>query len=117
MMMRRETWLGCGMRLILVASLTGCSKATLEVSPKNFSQCSGMSSSVHVKWTVPDDEPPGAKIYVAGVSHSPRIWKVVGPSGEADTANAIYDGTTFTLRSAKGVLLARRTVTSSPCEK
>lgn len=112
-----ETWLRYGVGIALVASLAGCAKATLEVSPQDFSQCSGMSTSVHVKWKVPEGEQPGARIYVAGVSHSPRIWKVVTPSGEADTANAVYDGTTFTLRSASGVLLARRTVTSSPCTK
>lgn len=117
MLPRFKTWLRCGGGLVLATSLAGCSKATLEVSPRNFSQCSGMSSSVHVKWTVPEEEELGAKIYVAGVSHSPRIWKVVKPSGEADTANAVYDGTTFTLRSASGMLLARRTVTSSPCKK
>ena len=54
MKLRFDTWLRYGSGLALVASLAGCSKATLEVSPRHFSQCSGMSTSVHVKWKVPE---------------------------------------------------------------
>ncbi len=102
---------------LLLTLLIGCSRGKLDISPQHFSQCEGLSTSVHVRWNISENDRPGAKIYISDVNHQPRIWKVVNPSGEADTEKAIYDGTTFTLRDAQGVLLARRTVTAESCSK
>lgn len=101
--------------LLFVALASGCDRVKFDLTPQHFSECQGRRIIVHVNWHVPKRTADHINVYVNGVGLPETLWTSGGPNGEADTGKWMFDGSSLSLRDSDGVLLARRTVTTSPC--
>ena len=103
--------------LLGLISLTGCQRASLDIVPQHFDECSGPLITAHVDWRVTSDHSRQVGIYVQDTGYPEKLFMTGGPEGNAATGKWVKDGLTFILRDSSGKRLVTKTVTTSPCHK
>ncbi len=117
-MLLRE-FLQCVCVAILLA-LPGCGRfgsSALVFVPPKLPACEGPLTSVHVRWNVEAQTSSPISIYVSSPEEPRKLWLIAAPKGEKDTGRWMHDGSTLTLRNAKGRVLAVRTLETASCAK
>jgi hypothetical protein len=104
--------------LLLVACLVipacGRRQVHFELQPGVASSCK-QPIATRVVW---DAAPLGVtqvQIWVNNLGRPPQLWLAGGGSGAHTTGAWARDGYTVTLKSIDGRMLARRTLTTTPC--
>ncbi|GHC09813.1 hypothetical protein [Thermomonas carbonis] len=114
--MRATTKLFAAWVLAMVA-LTGCKpapKAIFVLEPSVVSSCQ-QPIATRVRWDVSPLGLKYAEVVVHNVGRRPKRWVGGDAKGDAVSGPWAHDGYTVVLKSLNGVVLATRTLTTTPC--
>ena len=113
----RKPYIDAGALALAAALLAGCGarpEAILVLEPSVVSACD-LPAKTRVRWDVSALGLKQARVEVNNLARTPKLW-VSGGARDVQEAGAwAWDGYTVTLKSMNGVVLARRTLTSTPC--
>ena len=104
--------------LLLGGLLAGCGKAPqaeFVLEPSVVSACD-LPVATRVRWDVSALGLKYAKVEVNNFARVPKDWVGGGVRGDYRAGPWANDGYTVTLKSLNGVVLARRTLATTPCE-
>lgn len=119
---RRHRALLVATRTVFLCALmlaAGCSRfgnSMLQFSPESFPDCKGPNIVVQVSWNATSKTKQNVRIQVYKPGKSPTVWYMGPPKGQRKTGKWMADGSTMRLISAKGKLLAMRTLETTPCD-
>ncbi len=109
--------MGAWLLVPALAGMTGaCSReaAVLVLSPARVSACA-QPVALDVQWDATRLNLKRVKLEVNDIGRKPQTWHLAEARGQAQTGVWASDGFTVTLKAMNGVVLARRTLTTSPC--
>lgn len=104
----------------IMLALAGCGRfgsSALVFAPATLPACKGPLISVHVRWNAEAETSGPVSIYVSSPEEPRKLWLIAAPKGERNTGRWMHDGSTLTLRNAKGRVLAVRTLETASCAK
>lgn len=110
---------GLVMAALLAAfvSVSGCRRAPqahFVLEPSVVSSCQ-QPVATRVSWDVSALGLNYVEVQVHNLGRLPKDWTYGTAKGEASASNWAQDGYTVILKSKNGVVLARRTLTTTPC--
>jgi hypothetical protein len=110
---------GAVMAVLLVAFLSvgGCKRAPhahFVLEPSVVSSCQ-QPVTTQVRWDVSALGLKYVEIQVQDLGRRPKTWMYGDAKGEARASEWAFDGYTVVLKSKNGVVLAKRTLTTTPC--
>ena len=110
-----STTIPCATLLLACIAGVGCSReAQLRLEPAVARDCD-LPAATRVSWDVTGLGLNYVDIEVANLGEAPKFW-IAGAAKGTETSGAwAQDGYTVTLKAKNGVVLARRTMTTTPC--
>lgn len=107
--------------LVLAAAVVAATRlhrdpapALLVMQPSSVPVCT-TPVATRVEWDVRALGQAEVKLEVANLGRPPKLWVHAGQTGQAEAGAWAHDGYTVTLKTPDGRVLAKRTLTTRPC--